>query len=694
MKTVNIFLFLVLTILSAIVVGLTLSNKFKNREEFVTKVLPPTSEPRCIRSNLDEERMTRKGSRPPCFFNDLDDTNKSLISVNAKIRDRTDDIIRKSTMIDDNLLNRANEGSKKIDLILRSDDLSNFNRHMVNTNTKMADNKNKTTNILKQLNTKNVTIDESSTLNKIQLAVSKMVSQGIDRIISSSSGNMGDLIRKKFKPEHASEIINKLSVLIYDKISSNVFGDVNDMVNELVENNKLDKVIAMSIENAMREDKTYATYMAGGNNNIKIGDFVYFKHRTNSNNADLCIDDPSQREIIIGGKVCNIDPLTNKAKINYLFTTNPNYNKRCSANFSYDKGVSGLPKWYVATGVDQSNKCGPAPFNDGACMPSQWSSDKDAWVRQYVGGFDRNKNEMSCGVGPTASNDYPTEVNIVNLSKSLEDLVNSCQKSKLSYNEPRGIALPKPKYNPSQKVQLPMPKFDELPPPPPPKKSAEQIQREKMQKEAENRIAQEEEAERKALEDLQGAGSPSGAPLNLNRRQAQRMQMEQDQPRPSRPGQRVRDPGVKEPPKGFKVNQDIFKQQAKRDELSLENRCIDSTKDDSKENRYLVDANNNRYRIINGQVMQGPRNSSLKEADKMLPLPNPNTKVLYLFRKEGEGGRGKVLAYGADKKWYQFVRDERDGAQKFMEITKFDMDSDDQLAEIDPNATCVVGNKI
>jgi hypothetical protein len=50
MKTVNIFLFLVLTILSAIIVGLTLSNKFKNREEFVTRVLPPTSEPRYTNS--------------------------------------------------------------------------------------------------------------------------------------------------------------------------------------------------------------------------------------------------------------------------------------------------------------------------------------------------------------------------------------------------------------------------------------------------------------------------------------------------------------------------------------------------------------------------------------------------------------------------------------------------------------------
>jgi hypothetical protein len=676
-----------------------LSNKFKNTEEFVTKILPPTSEPRCIRSNLDEDRMTRKTKRPPCFFNDLDDTNKNLISVNAKIRDRTDDIIRKSTMIDDNLYNRATEGSKRIDLILRSDDLSNFNKHMMNTNTKMVDNKNKTADVLKQLNTNNVSINESSTLNRIQLAISKKVSEGIDRIISSTSGNMSELLRRKFKPEHADQIIDKLTLLIYDKISANIFGDTNDMVNNLIENNKLDKVIAMTIENAMREDKTFAPYMAGGNNDIKIGDFVYFKHRTNNNIADLCIDDPSQRELIIGGKVCNIDPLTNKVKINYLFTTNPNYNKRCSANYSYDKGISGLPKWYVDTGIDQSKKCGPGPFNNAGCMPNQWSSDKDIWVRQYVGDFNRDKNEMSCGVGPTITNDYPTEVNIANLSKSLEDLVNSCQKSKLSYNEPKGIPLPRPKYNPSQKFTLPMPKYDELPPPPPPQKTPEQIRREQMQKEAEAKIAQEEEAERKALADLQNQSRASGAPLDLTKRQASRIEMESGEQGTSTQKTRGSE-DQKEPPKSFKINPNIFDKQVKRDELSLENRCIDSKKDDSKENRYLIDANNNRYRIIDGKVMQGPKNSNLKEADKMLPLPNPNINVLYLFRKEGEGGKGKVLAYGQDKKWYHFINVEKSmpGQEstfesKFVEIGQTEL-TEMYDGEIDPNGKCIVGNKI
>ena len=129
MKTVNIFLFLVLTIISAIFVGLTLSNKFNNREEFVTKVLPASSNKRCIRNNADEDNMNRKTSRPACFFNDIDTENKQLIGLTAKVRDRTDDIIRKSTMIDDNLHTRATEGSKKIDLILRSDDLNNFNKY-------------------------------------------------------------------------------------------------------------------------------------------------------------------------------------------------------------------------------------------------------------------------------------------------------------------------------------------------------------------------------------------------------------------------------------------------------------------------------------------------------------------------------------------------------------------------------------
>ena len=91
--------------------------------------------------------------------------------------------------------------------------------------------------------------------------------------------------------------------------------------------------------------------------------------------------------------------------------------------------------------------------------------------------------------------------------------------------------------------------------------------------------------------------------------------------------------------------------------------------------------------------MQGPPNSNLKEADRLYSLPNPRTKVSYIYRKEGEGGRGKIFAYGQDKKWYHLVRDEKDGQQKFMEITEVERNSDEQLADIDPNASCVVGNK-
>jgi len=643
--------------------------------------------------------MTRRYERPPCFFNDLDDQNKQLIGLTANVRDRTDDIIRKSAMIDDNLYNRATEGSKKIDLILRSDDLNNFNKHMLDTTNKMTDNKNKTSEILSKLNTKNVTVDESSTLNKIQLAVSKLVSNGIDRIISSSSDNMATLISQKFKPEHANQIISKLTILIYDKINNNIFGDVNDMVNNLVENKKLDKVISMSIENIMREDKTYATYMSGGNNNIKIGDFVYFKHKVSTNNKDLWIDEPAQREIIVGGKVCNIDELTNKVKINYLYSTNPNFNKRASADprFSYDRGVSGLPKWYIATGNDLSMKCGPSPVKDGACKPSQWPADKDAWVRQYVGGFDRSKDEMSCGVGPSASNDYPNEVNIMNLSKSLEEVVNSCQ-SKMSYNPISATPLPKPKYNPSEQIMLPMPKLEDLPPPPP-RKTNEQIEREKMQEEAQRKIEEEEQAELRAMK---GSTSMTG-PLDLQKRQINKIALENDTTGRQSNMRTDQNSSKAQAPQSFKINQSVFNQPKPRDENSAENRCINANTDDSKEDRYITNANGLRFRIVNGKIMLGTKNSTLQEADRVLSLPR-NVKPSYLFRKQGSD---TILAY-ADEKWFQYVSVTKMGANgrpalddsgniitstQFEEISQTDL-NEKYDGEINPTGSCVKGSKV
>lgn len=687
MKTVNIFLFLILTILVSIVVGLKLSNKFMNREEFVVRVSPATSKERCIRSNLEEERMTRKKGRPPCFFNDLDDTNKDLMGLNAQIRDRTDDIIRKSTMIDDNLDNRATEGSKRVDILLRSDDLANFNKNILETSQTLGKNKNKVMRITSKLNTENVSIDQDRTLTEIQLRVSKLVTDAIDRIISSSSENLSSKMDSKFNETHAKKIIDKLTILIYDKINNNIVGEISDMVNNLVETEKLDKLITDVIENHIREDKEFKQYMPGGKSNIQHGDFVYFKHRVEQNIPGLCIDDDSQKEIILGGKVCAINPITNKVKINYLFTSNPNYNKRCAKQYSYDKGVSGLPKWYADTDKNLTKVCGPGPFKNAACKPEQWSSDRDNYIKQYVGGFDRNKNQMSCGVGPGIGNDFPTEINIANLSKSLEDVVKSCKNTKLLYNEPKAKPLPKPLYNPSVKYALPIPNFEDIPAPP--KKTEQQLQRERLQREAELKMAQDKERDSRLMDNLkQSDTSVTGLATNVQRRKAEQIAMDESpvtrpanvrQDRPTRTATSTQ-------PTEFK--RDILPTAApKRNELELVNRCIDANKDNNNANRYIVDSSKNRYMIKDGKIMKD---------DLELKLPG-NVAASYLYRKAGQGNMGTIFAYGKDKQWYHYVKDEQTSDEtvtrfKFKRVLANDLELYDGI--IDPKGTCIVGNTI
>lgn len=687
MKTVNIFLFLILTILVSIIVGLKLSNKFMNREEFVVKVSPATSKERCIKSDLEEDRMTRKKAKPPCFFNDLDDTNKDLMGLNAQIRDRTDDIIRKSTMIDDNLHNRAQEGSKKIDIILRSDDLALFNKNIIETSQTLGKNRNTVTEIASKLNTKNVSIDQNRTLTQIQVAVSKLVTQAIDRIISTSSENLSNKIDSKFNDTHAKKIIDKLTILIYDKINNNIFGDISDMVNNLVEKEKLDKLITDVIENFIREDKDFKQYMPGGNNNIQLGDFVYFKHRLEQNIPGLCVDDETQREIILGGKVCAIDPISNKVKINYLFTSNPNYNKRCSKIYSYDKGVSGLPKWYADTDKNLTNMCGPGPFKNAACMPDQWSSDRDNYIKQYVGGFDRNNNEMSCGVGPSIGGDFPTEINIANLSKSLEDIVKSCNNAKLLYKQPKATPLPKPVYNPSVRYTLPIPKLEDMPALP--KKTVQQLQREQLQREAELKLARDQEADRLELEALRRAETGvSGLATNIQRRKAEQIALDES-PVPRSATTRGTGQGIASSTATPEfVRDEIKRKEPKRDELSLENRCLDVNKDNNKPRRYIIDSSKNRYMIKDGKIMKD---------DLELKLPG-NVAVSYLYRKPARGNMGTIFAYGKDKQWYHYVKDEQtsdDTVSRF----KFKRVLADDLASlydgiIDEKGTCIIGNTI
>ena len=83
----------------------------------------------------------------------------------------------------------------------------------------------------------------------------------------------------------------------------------------------------------------------------------------------------------------------------------------------------------------------------------------------------------------------------------------------------------------------------------------------------------------------------------------------------------------------------------------------------------------------------------MEEADKELKLPG-NIEAAYLYRKAGQGNLGKVLAYGKNKKWYHYVKDDNSGQFAFKLLTQVDIDSDEFTGELDPKGTCVVGNTI
>ena len=697
MKTVTIFIFLVFLIILLIFITLKKSNIFKYKEKFVVRKMEKAKD-RCIRSALDENRMTRKmANTPACFFYDIDNENENILSISGEVRNRTDDIIRKSVVMTDTLDRQAKEGIKNIEIMLRSDELSNFNKNILETNKQLTDDKKKTTVILNRLNTKSIYLDESSTLNRVQLAIAKKISESIDRVVKNTTGNIGTALQNMFTSNHKETIMEKISALIYDKINDNLSGDINNMINNLVEKNNLDKVVTMQIQNTMLEDKAFSSYMKSGNTSIKIGDFVYFKHKLSQNNAELYADNETQREIIVGGKVCSIDPVSNMVKLNYLFTTNPNFNSRAT-QYKYDTGVNGLPKWYINTDTDLTDKCGAGPFKNAACNPNQWSSDRDDWVRQFVGGFDRSKNEMACGVGPRNTNDYPSTVNIAILSKDLQKLIDSCQTDKLQI-KPNVGSLPKPKYSPFENIRLPTPNYQDLPPPN--QVSKEQLDREKLIMEAEKKLAAEQEKKQKALL----ARLESRKVKGIQRKKKVVDDDDDDEP------QKV--PGMAVQPKKKPVQQikpqlisgKLSGEKAKpvakplRNEEDLVNRCLNANKDDAGRNaqnnaRYITNSSGSRFRIVNGNIMMGPKNAKTfdEKTDMKLDLPK-GIKAQYLFRKQNV--KDKILAYGQDNKWYLYMRNPESGKSEFVYYTKTEIDDDkDLLGEIDPNQNCVKGNNI
>jgi hypothetical protein len=450
--------------------------------------------------------------------------------------------------------------------------------------------------------------------------------------------------------------------------------DINNAINQYIESKQLDKIISQSIQNIMLDDPTFSEYMRNnGKKNVKIGDFVYFKHKIDTDAPDICADNESQREIIVGGKVCGINPINNSVKVSYSYVMNPNYNKRCASigAANYDRGVAGLPKWYAGAGSDVSKVCGPGPEKNMACKPSQWSRDgnTDNWVRKYIGGFDISKDEMSCGIGPSYYN-LPQTVPIMALSKSLDDVVSSCA-ANLTADKPELEPLPRPKYNPQASQFLPVPK--RVPTPPKPKKEFKV-------------------GGQSWTSDVDGVGFQSRGDVDLSKlselgkKTAEQLAKDQSQigrTGPTEGPDVIKQRGPRQEIQRVQIERPVQQKEKVRNDTLLENRCVNAEKDNNNPNRYIQNKTGKKFFIKNGMVFQ---------EDKQLKLPN-NVPVKYIYKKQS---KDTILAYGSDNNWYQFKLFENPDGSTKQEFRKVDQTSltEDYDGEIDPSGQCIPGNKV
>jgi len=169
-----------------------------------------------------------------------------------------------------------------------------------------------------------------------------------------------------------------------------------------------------------------------------MDELVYFKYTVRSSGFDgtspyaLGYNGSTNKNLIIGGRICHINNIKKTVKLTYMVIYNPD-RRTISAGGShngssivqYDENVNGLPKWYAKTSPEKSRECYMNGFSDDfACKPSQWDESEDVWIRKYVTGFDRTSDKLMCGVGPSELN-LPPEIPMVSLSRNVQNLLNS-----------------------------------------------------------------------------------------------------------------------------------------------------------------------------------------------------------------------------------------------------------------------------
>lgn len=380
---------------------------------------------------LDAGPMDRPKVKPSCFAYKIGPENERIYNALDKVSKGLDKELSRSNNLDNVFYEMALSNNNKINDLINGSTVRGV-RDNLGAGSSLLD-ASKRTNLIDPKLLEVYNINENDTENLIRTAIEQHIASVLDLAMEKSGINFNDVVSKAITEDVKNRVVSPIISLSLTEVNRNVNRDIVSIINEIIQKADVDKQINDLVDIAINNDKRIQAYLdAGRSNQLRLGDFVYFRHRLDKPVEAICADGPAYQDIIVGGRVCDIDMVNKTASISYNIVINPNKNPRCQglaatspAVINYDRGAEGIPKWYPMSN-DGKDNCGFGLPDKLACSPSMWNDSNDTWVSEWIGGFDRKSNKMACGVSPK-NYSLPEKVPISSLNKNLDKLLLACQ---------------------------------------------------------------------------------------------------------------------------------------------------------------------------------------------------------------------------------------------------------------------------
>ena len=413
--------YILIILLLVIVIGLFYKTK---RENFAVQY---AGRNKC--GELDAGPMDRPKYQPGCFYYNIDRQNEALYNNLRRISNNLDKEIHRAKNIDLRLTGLSQQGINSFDQLMNGPIVQGVKDNLSGGST-LLQNQGRVGVVDPSIG--NVyNIDEQKVEDEVRQVLHDYIGNVLDNALTNSNINFNDEVQKVITEEVKAKVANPITTLFVNKFNKSANKDIIGIVKSILDSIDVKSSIDTYIQLAINNDKQIKAYIAAANkDNIQLGDFVYFRYKLSNPQPTICADGIDQMEIIAGGRVCDIDPVQRTAKISYNFVMNPNQTPRCNGLNStspdiidYSQGPDGFPRWYPMS-LTQTDCAINAP-NNLACKPSQWSDSADSWVADWIGGFDRSKDQMLCGISPKQYN-LPDTIPIALLNKNLNRLIANC----------------------------------------------------------------------------------------------------------------------------------------------------------------------------------------------------------------------------------------------------------------------------